>query len=118
MRERRNIMAFHKGNTPSYVLMKIEECIRVADSAKSVRSVVNQLYEASKYMAELQVLEKEGRYKGKPSSKEYIASFVQRKDRIIMAGIDRALAAGETKEKIMESKKFFSDEVIAFLKNK
>ncbi len=102
-------------NTPSYVLMKIEECIGIANSSKQSKIMVDKLYEATKYMAELEVLEKKGLYKGKPKAKDYISSFVNKKDKILTEGIERAFKNGESKEKILENNKFFNEEIIAFL---
>lgn len=105
-----------KGNTPSYVLMKIEQCISVASSASSVKIITDKLYEASGFIAELAELEKKGLYKGSPKAADYIKSFVQRKDYILMEGIKRALAAGESKEKILQNEKFLTDEMKEFVK--
>ena len=102
-------------NSPGYVLMRIEECIRLSNSAKQSKVMIDKLYEATKYMAELEVLEKKGLYKGKPKAKDYISSFVNRKDKMLMEGIERAFENGESKEKILENDKFFNEEIRDFL---
>ena len=104
-----------KGNTASYVLMKIEQCISVCHTASNVKIVADKLFEASKYIAELEKLEHSGLYKGTPHAKDYVRSFVNRKDKLLMDAIKRALASGESKEKILESQKFFTDEMKEFI---
>lgn len=102
-------------NTPSYVLRKIEECISVSGSAKQSKIMMDKLYEATKYMFELQALEKKGIYNAKPKAKDYISSFVNKKNQLLMEGIERAFQDGESKEKILQNDKFFNDEVRQFL---
>jgi hypothetical protein len=107
----------NKGYTPSYVLMQIENCISAAETASQSKVVVDKLYEATKFISQLEEMEKKGVYKSKPSSKEYAKAFVNKKDKILMDGIKRAYAAGETKEEILKNRKFYSDELIAFIEN-
>ncbi len=104
-----------KYNTPSYVLKKIEDCVEVALTANKTALIAGKIYEASKYIKELEKLEEMGIYKGKTKSKDYTATLIHRKDKILIDGIKRAYAAGETKEQIMENNKYFSDEVKDFV---
>lgn len=106
-----------KGNTASYVLMKIEQCISVAASASNMKVVTDKLYEASGFIAELAELEKKGLYKGSPKAADYIKSFVNRKDVILMEAIDRSLAAGQSKEEILSCQKFLTDEMKEYIQN-
>ena len=104
-----------KYNTPSFVLRKIEDAIQIALTAEKTSLIVGKIYEASKYIDELKKLEEMGIYRGKIKSKDYISSLLNRKDKIIIDGIKRAYNNGETKEQIMESSKYFSDEVKSFV---
>ncbi len=107
----------NKGYTASFVLMKIENSIQAAETANVSKVVVDKLYEATKYIGELESMEKKGLYRGKPSAKDYTAAFVNRKDKILMEGIGRAYAAGETKEQLLANQKFFNDELINYIQN-
>jgi hypothetical protein len=100
-----------KENSLSFVLMKIEECIQLANTAKKMKIVVDKLYEATKYIAELQKLEEKGFYKGKPKAKDYVLAFTNQKEKILLEGVSRCYKAGESKEEILKNQKFFSDDV-------
>lgn len=104
-----------KYNTPSFVLRKIEDAIQIALTANKTSLIAGKIYEASKYIDELKNLEEMGIYRGKNKSKDYVSSLLNRKDKILIDGIKRAYNNGETKEEIMESSKYFSDEVKAFI---
>ncbi len=105
-----------KYNSPSFVLKRIESAIEVALTSNKTSLIYGKLFEAQKYINELKHLEEMGIYRGKTKSKDYVSTFLNRKDKIIIDGIKRCYENGETLDQIMESSKYFSDEVMEFVK--